>query len=410
MRKKQILIVEDSPTQALKLTHVLEERHYEVKVAGNGRDALAQLNSEEFHPEIIISDVVMPEMDGYELCQKVKTEERLKNIPVVLLTSLSDPYSVIKGLASGADHFVMKPYDPAYLLSRIQYILKEDRTDDSQRGSTGVEVSFGGQKYKIAAERRQILNFMLSAYEVAVEKNRELNTAQGELKALNEHLEQKVEERTVALKEEIQVRRRAEEALKESYKKLENTLECTVNTLSVTTEKRDSYTSGHQKRVAQIAVAIAGEMGIPKDQIQGLHIAGLLHDIGKIAVPLEILSKPGMIGYFEMGLIKMHPQVGYDILKDIQFPWPVAEIVRQHQERFDGSGYPQGLKNGEILLEARILGVADVVEAMSSHRPYRPALGMEVAGEEIVKNRGLYYDPDVVDACLKAIESSKFVF
>jgi len=410
VRKKQILIVEDSPTQAFKLAYVLEEQHYEVKVAGNGRDALAQLNSQDFHPEIIISDIVMPEMDGYELCQKVKTEERLKNIPVVLLTSLSDPYSVIKGLASGADHFVMKPYDPAYLLSRIQYILEEGQGEEDQRDSAGVEVSFGGQKYQIAAERRQILNFMLSAYEVAVEKNRELNAAQGELKALNEQLEHKVEERTVALKEEIQVRRRAEEALKESYVKLENTLECTVNTLSVTTEKRDSYTSGHQKRVAQIAVAIAGEMDISKDQIRGLHVAGLLHDIGKIAVPLEILSKPGKIGYFEMGIIKMHPQVGYDILKDIQFPWPIAEMVRQHQERFDGSGYPQGLKNGEILLEARILGVADVLEAMSSHRPYRPALGMEVALEEIVKNRGIYYDPDVVDACLKAIEPSKFVF
>ena len=238
-----------------------------------------------------------------------------------------------------------------------------------------------------------------------MEKNRELNAAQGELKALNERLEQKVEERTEALKEEILVRRRAEEALKESFGKLEKTLECTVNTLSVTTEKRDSYTSGHQKRVAQIAIAIAGEMGMSKDQIQGLHMAGLLHDIGKVAVPLEILSKPGMIGYFEMGIIKMHPQVGYDILKDIQFPWPVAEIVRQHQERFDGSGYPQGLKNREILLEARILAVADVVEAMSSHRPYRPSLGMAVAGEEISKNRSIHYDPEVVDACLRVIKA-----
>jgi putative nucleotidyltransferase with HDIG domain len=405
VKQKQVLIVEDSQTQALKLTYILEEQRYEVKAAGNGREALAQLNSREFDPEIIISDVVMPEMDGYELCQKVKANERLKKIPIVLLTSLSDPESVIKGLASGADHFVVKPYDPAYLLLRVQQILEEDRGEEGRGGPAGVEVSFGGEKYHIAAERRQILNFMLSAYEVAVEKNRELNAAQGELKALNERLEQKVEERTEALKEEILVRRRAEEALKESFGKLEKTLECTVNTLSVTTEKRDSYTSGHQKRVAQIAIAIAGEMGMSKDQIQGLHMAGLLHDIGKVAVPLEILSKPGMIGYFEMGIIKMHPQVGYDILKDIQFPWPVAEIVRQHQERFDGSGYPQGLKNREILLEARILAVADVVEAMSSHRPYRPSLGMAVAGEEISKNRSIHYDPEVVDACLRVIKA-----
>ncbi len=202
----------------------------------------------------------------------------------------------------------------------------------------------------------------------------------------------------------------AEEEIKESYKKLKRLLEETVNGLVSAVEMRDPYTAGHQRRVAILATALAKEMGLTEKQIEGLNLAALVHDIGKINVPAEILSKPGKLTPTEFNLIKMHPQTGYDILKSIEFPWPVAEMVLQHQERYDGSSYPQGLKGEDIDLKARILSVADVIEAMSSHRPYRPSLGIDAALEEIEKNRGILYDPDVVDACLILFHEKGFAF
>jgi len=174
-----------------------------------------------------------------------------------------------------------------------------------------------------------------------------------------------------------------------------------VEALASVTEIRDPYTAGHQQRVAKIATAIASEFGLPRDMTEGIRVAGTLHDIGKIAVPAEILTKPSALLDMEFGLVKTHSQVGYQILKGIDFPWPVAEAVLQHHERLDGSGYPRGLGADEIIPEARILGVSDVVEAMASHRPYRPAFGIEVALEEIVRGRGSIFDPEVCDTCLK---------
>jgi len=196
-------------------------------------------------------------------------------------------------------------------------------------------------------------------------------------------------------------RKQAEQELQRSYDKLRETLITTINTLASTIEVRDPYTAGHQRRVTILACAIAEEMGLTEEQFDGLRLAGLVHDIGKFTVPVEILNKPGRISETEFNIIKNHPQAGYNILKEIEFPWPVAQIVLQHHERLDGSGYPQGLKNGGIMLEARILAVADVVEAMASHRPYRPALGIEVALEEITKNRDILYDPAVTDVCTR---------
>ena len=198
--------------------------------------------------------------------------------------------------------------------------------------------------------------------------------------------------------------------LKGSLEKLRGILEGTIKAFSSTVEKRDPYTAGHQKRVAQLARELAGEMGLHGRKVEGVYMAGLVHDVGKISVPSEILSKPGKLEPEEFAIIKKHPQVGYEILKDIEFPWPLAEIVLQHHEKWDGSGYPQGLKDGEILLEARILAVADVVEAMASHRPYRPALGVEAALREIKEGKGVLYDPDVVDACVKVFTQGDFKF
>jgi HD-GYP domain-containing protein (c-di-GMP phosphodiesterase class II) len=239
---------------------------------------------------------------------------------------------------------------------------------------------------------------------------------------------------------ELAERKRAEEELQRSYVKLDRAFQATVGVLVSAVELRDPYTAGHQRRVARLADAIAREMGLPEEQIEGTRVAAVIHDIGKINVPTEILSKPGrlsdnefdlvkthpQVGHdilnipakrdrgrgglsqIEFGLIKTHPQAGYEVLKTIEFPWPVAEIVLQHHERLDGSGYPQGLCGEEIMLEARILAVADVVEAMSSHRPYRSARGQDKALEEISKNRGRLYDADVVDACLELFAQQRF--
>ncbi len=189
---------------------------------------------------------------------------------------------------------------------------------------------------------------------------------------------------------------------------LRKSLEDSIQAIAATVEMRDPYTSGHQKRVAELAVALAREMGLSDERIHGLHLAGVVHDLGKISVPAEILAKPGKLTPVEFQLIQGHAQAGYEILKDIDFPWPIAAIVRQHHERFDGSGYPQGLKGEDILLESSILAVADVVEAMGSHRPYRPTLGVDVALREIERGRGSQYHPAVVDACLKLFRDGSY--
>ncbi len=198
-------------------------------------------------------------------------------------------------------------------------------------------------------------------------------------------------------------RSQAQELIKAQQQVLD-TLEQTVTVLARAIELRDPYTNGHQKRVANLAVAIAGELGLPADTIAGLRLGGLVHDVGKIQVPSEILTKPGNLTAIESEMVRAHVRAGFELLKEVTFPWPIADMVLQHHERLDGSGYPFGLKDGDILIEAKIIAVADVVEAISSHRPYRPSLGVDVAVQEIRKGSGLIYDPAVVDACIRVLE------
>jgi PAS domain S-box-containing protein/putative nucleotidyltransferase with HDIG domain len=188
---------------------------------------------------------------------------------------------------------------------------------------------------------------------------------------------------------------------KDSVERLRNALGGTVRAIAAVVETRDPYTAGHQRQVANLARAIAAELGLSLDRIEGIRVAAIIHDIGKVSVPAEILSKPSKLTELEFDLIKIHAEAGYNILKDIDFPWPVARIVFEHHERINGSGYPRNLKGDDILIEARILSVADVVEAMASHRPYRAALGIEPALQEIENNKGILYDTAVSDACLK---------
>jgi len=209
---------------------------------------------------------------------------------------------------------------------------------------------------------------------------------------------------------DITERKRAEEELQHTMEKLREALGGIIQTVASTVETKDPYTAGHQRRVGNLACAIATEMGLSEEQIEGIHMAGGIHDLGKVGVPTEILGRPGPLSDLQFGLIKMHSQIGYDVLKTIEFPWPVAQIVLQHHERLDGSGYPQGLSGEEIILEARILAVADVVEAMASRRPYRPPRGLDEGLEEISQNRGVLYDSEAVDACLKLFTEKGFEF
>lgn len=209
---------------------------------------------------------------------------------------------------------------------------------------------------------------------------------------------------------DITERKQAEETLRQSHENLRKSLEGTVSAIAMAVEARDPYTAGHQRRVAALAAAIAEEMDLDIVATDGIRLGAEIHDIGKIHVPAEILAKPGRLTDTEYALVKEHAQVGFDILKGIAFPWPVADIAHQHHERLDGSGYPQGLKGDAICLEARIVAVADVVEAMAMHRPYRPALGVDAALAEIEKGKGRRYDPEAVDACLQLFADKRFAF
>ena len=212
------------------------------------------------------------------------------------------------------------------------------------------------------------------------------------------------------LQEEIAARTRTEQKLKRGVTRMKKNLEKTITAIAAVSEIRDPFTAAHQKRVTTLACAIAAEMALPDEQREWLRLASIVHDIGKINIPTEILVKPTRLSEPEFNIIEAHPQIGHDILREIEFAQPVATIVLQHHELMDGTGYPQELSGDQIMLEARILVVADVIEAMASHRPYRPAQGIGMALEEILHNRGELYDPDVVDACLRVFYEKNFAF
>ena len=737
----EILIVEDSPVEAEMLRRILVRSGYRVHaVAKNGEAGLQALRE---HPcALVMSDINMPHMNGYELCHAIKLDDKLWGTPVILVTSLSDPKDIIKALDVGADGYVTKPYVEDVLLGRIRSLLANPARRKLAEERRKIQLEYGGESHSVSVGSPQMANLLLSVYENSLILNQELMRIQNQLNVLNENLEEKIRERTVSLQvsearfrnlvettsdwiwevnenavftyaspkihdllgylpeevigktpfdlmtvEEakraaslfgtivaarapiinleninlhksghrvvletngvpvidregnfcgyrgidrdittrkqteakilaaqaelqellaaanqsrrtmlsvIEDQKRAEAAMahanralaalsavnrtlvraaseeqllqsicqaiveqrgyrlawvgyvqhdasqsiqfmaraghdegyldalqitwaetergmgpsgravrsgttqlcqdmahdlqfspwrdaalkrgyaasialplmdendnkvfgilnvyaeevnafspsevnlleemagdlafgvhtlhtrherdlslvknQEQLVQLQDNLEDTVRAIATIVEMRDPYTAGHQLRVADLAAAIAKQMGLPEEQIHAIHLAGVVHDLGKIQIPAEILSKPGKINDIEYSLIKMHPQASYDILKGIDFPWPIAQMVLQHHERINGSGYPQGLKDDAILLEARILSVADVVEAISAHRPYRPGLGIEAALAEISKQRGTHFDPLVVDACVALIREHSYVF
>ena len=377
-----VLIVEDSPTQALHLQYILEQNGYEVVVASDGQQAVEMIADVE--PAVVISDIVMPAMDGYEVCLHIKGDPRWREVGVILVTSLSQPEVVIRALQCGADKFITKPYDGRYLLSAVESLLADRRLPAAGDGVV-TDITYRGETYPIAADRRQILTLLLSTYETAVAKNLELIEAQAELQELNRDLEDRVRRRTAALTVTMD--------------KLHRSVHDTVKAMAGLVEAADPYTAGHQERVGELALAIATELGMEEDRLDGLRVAGVIHDIGKISVPRQLLVKPTRLTDLEMDLIRGHAEAGFIVLRDIEFPWPVARVVHEHHERMDGSGYPQGLAGDQLLLESRVLAVADVVESMAAHRPYRPALGVEAGLAELRDGAGVLFDTEVVAAC-----------
>lgn len=356
--KHSILIVDDEDSILNAFRRILADEDYDVQVANNGFDGLNKLLTASNPFSLIISDQRMPEMNGVQFFAQAK--DIFPDAVRILLTGYADSDSIIEAINKGGVHlYFTKPWHEEEILLHIKQSLS---------------------KVEVLEENKRLLGLIK-------DKNRELV-------ALNKSLEKKALEKTNDLL--IQT-----EKLKDSYKKSQLILDGIVKTLSKIIETRDPYTSGHEDQVAKIACKIAREMKLPDDQISFIHIAATLHDIGKISVPSEILTKPSVLSNLEREIIKTHCKVANDVLANIDFPYPVAEIIYQHHERLDGSGYPRGLKGDEIAMEARIIGVADVIDAMASYRPYRPSLGVDAAIEEIIKYKGIIYDADVVDACLR---------
>lgn len=362
-QRHSILIVDDEESILNAFKRILADEDYEIHTAHDGLEGLNKLRAAQKPFSLIISDQRMPVMNGVQFFTQAKNI--FPDAVRILLTGYADTETIIDAINKGEVHlYFTKPWHEEELLFHIKQSLS---------------------KTELLVENKRLAELIKKQNEELVE--------------LNKTLEEKVKEKTSDLLAQT-------EELKSSYEKSQKILDGTVKTMSKIIETRDPYTAGHEDQVAKISCKIAKEMELPENQIEAINVAATLHDIGKISIPSEILTKPGRLNDLEMEIIKTHCQVAYDILKNIEFPYPVAEIIFQHHERMNGSGYPQGLMGDGILLEARIIGAADVIDAMTSHRPYRPALGIDAAIEEIVKYKGIVYDQSVVDACLKIYKTA----
>jgi PAS domain S-box-containing protein len=440
MERLRILIVEDESLVARDIEDMAKSLGYEVcGIVSTDVDAIAAAN--DLRPNLILMDVIIKgSLDGIQVAEKIWETQ---HVPIIYVTAYSDEQTLKRAKFTDAFGYILKPFDERELKIAIEMAYYKwqmgMRLREREEWLTALLKSIGDGV--IAVDKEGLVSYMnplaerltLWPHEEAMGKSltevfhlsenpvagngREavLCVRDGSRfpieKSLTPVLDaQRLDNGHVVVFRDITARKRAETQLKESWEQLHQALEGTIQAMALTIEIRDPYTAGHQRRVSRLSCAIGRELELPADQIEGLRVAGDIHDIGKIYVPAEILSKPGQITAIEYGIIKTHPQVGFDILKTIRFPWPVARIVFQHHERQDGSGYPLGISGDAILLESRILGVADIVEAMSSHRPYRPAQGIDKAIEEILQNRGRLYDLRVVDSCVRLFEEKRFAF
>lgn len=459
-KRVNILVVEDERIVARDIRRIVEGFGYIVPaIVSTGEKAVQE--AKNLHPDLVLMDIVLEgKMTGIDAAEEIRNRF---SIPVIYLTAYSDRDTVKSAKETMPYGYLLKPVNEDELRTTVETALYKHKMEmtlvESERryrllaeniadviwtmdmnmqftyispsvtalsGRTPDEFIELGIDKCLTPDSLNIINKVFKE-ETSIEASGSGDPSRTRMLELE--LVRKdgsiiwIECRVSSLRApdgrmvgvlgaicDITNRKRAKEKLEQSYRKLQETLEGIINTLALTVEIRDPYTAGHQLRVTQLANAIAMELDLSEEQIRGIHMASLIHDVGKINVPAEILSKPSKLTENEFNLLKSHSQTGYDILKNVDFPWPIAKIVLQHHERMDGSGYPQGLKGEEILLAARIIGVADVVEAMVSHRPYRPAMGIEKALKEISLNRGVLYDSQVVDTCLKLFTEKGFAF
>lgn len=342
-----ILVVDDDSRNRYLLRTVFGAAGHRVSEAEEGQSALDAARREA--PDVIVTDILMPGMDGYALCREWRSDPVLAHIPFVFFTA-NYTESEDAALASnvGADLYLTKPRDPGLLLQDIETLV-----DRVRQGASVAQPGDDSDEETLRQHNVRLLHKM----------------------------EQQLDD------------------LREANQRLYAMINGTVGAIAKLVEARDPYTAGHQERVSQLAFAIATETGMSEDDSEGIRVAGVIHDIGKVYVPSGILTRPGRLSDPEFAIIKMHPQIAYDVLSQIDFPWPIADYVHQHHERLDGGGYPNGLAGDQILPGSRVLAIADVVEAMTNHRPYKPAVGIEAALDEIETNSGRLYDAEAAAAC-----------
>ena len=432
MMRKKILIVEDERIIAEDIKSCLLNFDYEVlEIVSNGEDAI--VSTALLKPDLILMDIkIEGSLDGIQTAKRILKSH---DLPIVYLTANADEATVERAKETKPYGYLTKPFEEAELYATLQvayykYESEKALKKSEERFRTLIEENTDGI---VVVDEKGIIRFVNTAAVILFEKEKvdllfkkygypisnkafteiDILLNSGKKRIVESHVvetEWEGERAFLATLRDITKRKKAEEDLQNSNEKLRRLMEETVNGLMSAVEMRDPYTAGHQRRVAELATAIGDELRLNTDKLDGLRIAALIHDIGKIHVPSEILSKPGKLTDIEFTIMESHAQAGYDVLKSIDFPWPIAKTVLQHHEKMNGSSYPNGLFGEEIILEARILCVADVVEAMSSHRPYRPALGLDKAVEEITKNKGILYDPVIVDACVEVIKDKHFKF
>lgn len=454
MAQTKILVVEDESIVARDIRNMLIGLGYEVCGVIPAADE-AILKTQETMPNLVLIDVMLQgEMSGVEAADQIYSKF---SIPVVYLTAYADENTLQRAKKTEPFGYLLKPFEERELQTTIEIALykfeMEMKLKNRERWLTTILKSVGDGV--VATNKQGNIAFMNPFAEDLTGRTQEealdnpLNTIiqlknensqkdfsipvdkilggenyklPGEVILLSKSgQETHVHQNATPIRDEnggisgiviafsdITRSKLAEDELKKSWEKQKRAMEGTVQAMAFTIETRDPYTAGHQRRVTKLASAIAEEMGLSESEMEGVRLAGGLHDIGKIYVPAEILAKPGKITEVEYNIIKTHPQVGYDILKPIEFPWPIAEFVLQHHERMNGTGYPAGLTGDQIHMEARILAVADVIEAMATHRPYRAALTIEAALDEIEDNRDRLYDSKVVDACLRLFKDKGF--
>lgn len=485
-----ILVTDDDEFSKELLRFTLQSLGYEVECASDGQEGLNKARTKP--PDMIFSDILMPEMDGFEFCRAIKTDKHLRHIPFIFYTAtyVSVEDEQLAKAAGGAG-FIRKGIDS----DRFQEVVKETISKCMGTGDTNPETAVLPQaeldrmhekaitrklakkmaELKVERSSRMALLELLEAvfdatmsaviamnsegriivwnksaceifgYTVHEALGKDLHSlivppqhlaktrkpldhffqsGQGPILGKNIELVGMRKDgstfpvslnvssfkrdgtwHAAATVSDISKRKAMESAQEEAAEELRNALISGIGAIAATLDIRDPYTSGHQRRVSSLCVAIGVEMGLTENQLEGLRLGALIHDIGKVSVPAEILSKPSRLSDIELALVREHSQIGHDIVKDVKFPWPIGQMILQHHERQNGSGYPKGLSGDEIIIEARILAVADVVEAICSHRPYRAARGMNEAIAELHGDDGTRYDKASVEACLRVLES-----